>query len=262
MIDMFSLKNKTILVFGGAGYLATPISKSITKAGANLIIADINEARGQALAKELQTQYPDSKITAAGSVDTDNSDAVDGYFQKIKEDFQHLDGMVCAISPKLGGAVDELTPELINKHFKKHVTPMFILARAARKLMRDSGSIVLFSSMYGSVAPNPDAYILPMEPNPIAYGMCKAAINQMVKYLAVTWGMENIRVNAIAPGPFPNPANSVNDQAFIERLARKTPMKRVGKQHEIAGTVIYLLSSESSYVTGQNIAVNGGWNIW
>jgi NAD(P)-dependent dehydrogenase (short-subunit alcohol dehydrogenase family) len=84
----------------------------------------------------------------------------------------------------------------------------------------------------------------------------------MVKYLAVSWGPENIRVNAVAPGPFPNQNLSNNDEAFVERLAQKTPMKRVGRQHEMTGAVIYLLSSESSYVTGQNIAVNGGWNIW
>ena len=259
---MFSLKGKNILVFGGAVYLATPISKSIMESGGNLIIADFAKTRAQALAKELQSQAPNSKIIATDAVNTNNSISVDEYFQKIVKEFGHLDGMVCAICPPLGGTVDELTSELMNEHFIQHVTPMFILARAAKKLMQNDGSIILFSSMYGSVAPNPDAYIPPMEANPMAYGMCKAAINQMVKYLAVTWGPENIRVNAVAPGPFPNPNLPDNDKGFVERLAQKTPMKRVGRQHEITGSIIYLLSSESSYVTGQNIAVNGGWNIW
>jgi len=259
---MFSLKNKNILVFGGAGYLATPISKSIVESGGNLIIADLDLERAKILAKELNSQYPGSKVIALKAVDTNSFDDVDTYFQKIKKDFQFLDGMVCAISPRLGGSVDKLTAEQMNKHFEKHVTPMFILARAAKRLMESGGSIVLFSSMYGSVAPNPEVYFPPMEINPIAYGMCKAAINQMVKYLAVTWAEENIRVNAVSPGPFPNPSSPTNDNDFIERLAQKTPMKRVGKQHEIAGSIIYLLSAESSYVTGQNIAINGGWTIW
>ena len=259
---MFSLKEKNILVFGGAGYLATPISKSIVESGGNLIIADFAEERAQNLAKELESKYPDSKVIANGTVNTDDPEAVKRYFQKVSDEFGHLDGMVCGICPPLGGTVDELSAKLMNEHFMKHVTPMFILARAAKNLMRNEGSIILFSSMYGSVSPNPDAYIPPMDPNPIAYGMCKAAINQMVKYLAVTWGQENIRVNAVAPGPFPNPSSPANDEGFVGRLAQKTPMKRVGRQHEMAGSVIYLLSSESSYVTGQNIAVNGGWNIW
>lgn len=258
---MFALKGKNILFFGGAGYLGTPTSGAIAEAGANLIIADFDEPGAKALAAELQVKAPDSKIIATGKVDTDDSATVDEYFQKIAEEFQHLDGMVCAIYPPLAGMIDELTSEQMNEHFMKHVTPMFILTRAAKKLMKNNGSIVLFSSMYGSVAPDPDIYIPPMEPNPIAYGMCKAAINQMVKYLAVSWGKENIRVNAVAPGPFPDP-DFQKDKDFIERLAQKTPMKRVGRQSEMAGSVIYLLSSESSYVTGQNIAADGGWNIW
>ena len=259
---MFSLKNKNIIVFGGAGYLGTPISESIVESGGNLIIADFAESRAHTLAEKLKKEYPDAEITATGAVDTDNTEAVNKYFKAIRNKFGNLDGMVCAISPGLGGTVDELSAELMNKHFIKHVTPMFILARAAKNLMQDNGSIILFSSMYGSVAPNPDAYVPPMKPNPITYGMCKAAINQMVKYLAVSWGSENIRVNAVAPGPFPNPGTPVNDEGFLDRLAQKVPMKRVGRQHEMAGTVIYLLSSESSYVNGQNIAVNGGWDIW
>ncbi len=259
---MFSLKKKNIIVFGGAGYLSTPISRAVVERGGNLIIADYAEERAQTLAKNLRDQFPESNIIVTGAVNIDSQAAVDGYFLKIEQEFGHLDGMVCAICPPLGGTVEGLTIELMNEHFSRHITPMFILTRAARKLMKDSGSIVLFSSMYGSVAPYPDAYVPPMEPNPMAYGMCKAAINQMVKYLAVTWGPENIRINAVAPGPFPHHDLQKKEQGFIERLSNKAPMKRIGKQHEMTGTVIYLLSSESSYVTGQNIAVNGGWNIW
>ncbi len=259
---MFSLKGKNIIIFGGAGYLSTPLSKSVVEAGGNLIIADYAEDRAQALAKEIQAKNPDGKVIATGAVNTDSQADVDAYFSRIKDEFGHLDGMVCAIYPPLVGTIDELTPELMNDNFSGHVTAMFMLTRAAKKLMRDEGSIVLFSSMYGSVAPNPNAYPSPINPNPLAYGMCKAAINQMVKYLAVTWGTENIRVNAVAPGPFPSPAQQKNDPEFINRLADKTPMKRIGKQHEIVGTVTYLLCSESSYVTGQNLAVNGGWDIW
>ena len=84
----------------------------------------------------------------------------------------------------------------------------------------------------------------------------------MVKYLAVAWAPRNIRVNAIVPGPFPFPSSQEEDPAFIERLASKVPLGRIGKQGEIAGTAIYLCSDEASYVTGQHIVVDGGWTIW
>ena len=84
------------------------------------------------------------------------------------------------------------------------LTGTFVLARAAARAMPAGGSIVLFASMYGLVAPDPRVYHPPMNPNPIEYGAGKAAIVQMTRYLAAAWGPRGIRVNAVAPGPFPN----------------------------------------------------------
>ena len=127
---------------------------------------------------------------------------------------------------------------------------------------KGKGSIVLFSSMYGSVSPDPRIYEQPMNVNPVEYGVGKAGIVQMTRYMAVHWGKKNVRCNCISPGPFPNPVIQEKNPQFIERLANKVPMGRVGRQEEVAGAVTFFLSDASSFITGQNLFIDGGWTIW
>jgi NAD(P)-dependent dehydrogenase (short-subunit alcohol dehydrogenase family) len=98
--------------------------------------------------------------------------------------------------------------------------------------------------------------------NPPDYGAAKAGVMQLVRYQAVMWGPKKVRVNAIVPGPFPNGANYKGEEAFLDRLAKKVPMGRVGKSHEVAGAAVFLASDASSFVTGTQIVVDGGWTAW
>jgi NAD(P)-dependent dehydrogenase (short-subunit alcohol dehydrogenase family) len=124
------------------------------------------------------------------------------------------------------------------------------------------GSIVLTSSMYGNIAPKPDIYHFPMEPNPLDYGVCKAGVQAMARYFCAMWGREGIRCNSLSPGPFPHDQLRKSEPGFIERLASRTPAQRVGRREEIAGPAVFLLSDASTYVNGQNLLVDGGWTAW
>lgn len=258
--ELFSLKDKKVLFVGGAGYLASPIVDCIAADGAKLVIADFNEENANKKAKELSDKYK-TDITGI-KLDAGNIDSIAEAFKTVKEKLSGLDVLVSGISGPCVPDFDKLTADEMNRHFSTHVTGNFIIAREAEKLMNDGGSMVIFSSMYGEVSPDPRVYIPPMQPNPVEYGVAKSAINQLVRYLAVKWGNKNIRVNGVAPGPFPNAANYNGEEDFIERLNQKTPMGRVGRQDEMTGSVIFLASNASSYVTGQIVSVNGGWNIW
>jgi len=150
------------------------------------------------------------------------------------------------------------------KTFDLALTPAFVLCRALSERMkvRGSGSIVLFSSMYGLVAPDPRIYHAPMTPNPIDYGASKAAILQLARYLAVHYGPTGIRFNCVTPGPFPNPGIQKTAPSFITDLAKKTALNRIGQNTEIVGPTLFLLSDSASFVTCQSLVVDGGWTIW
>ena len=122
--------------------------------------------------------------------------------------------------------------------------------------------MVIFSSMYGRVAPDPRVYVPPMAPNALEYGVSKAGLEQMIRYLAVAWASDGVRINGIALGPFPNPQVQAGHPDFVERLSQKVPLGRIGRAEEAIGPVLFLASEAASYVTGQTLAVDGGWTAW
>lgn len=134
-----------------------------------------------------------------------------------------------------------------------------------RKMIADGtrGSIINISSMYGTVAPDRRLYEGKSAFNPITYGVAKAALDAMTRYVASFWGEHGIRCNSVAPGSFPNQEgdsyNATRDEEFLARLERKTTLGRVGHPRDLIGVVRLLLSDESAYITGQVIGVDGGW---
>jgi len=126
----------------------------------------------------------------------------------------------------------------------------------------NTSSIVNISSMYGSVAPNPEIYGKSKLDNPPYYGAAKAALEQYSKYAAVNLAKYNIRVNTISPGPFPSPTIIKKNKNFIKNLKAKNPLKTIGKPKDLITSILFLCSANSNFITGINIPVDGGWKIW
>lgn len=255
----FNFSNKVVLVAGGAGYLGTPTCQMFADQGATVVIADCAMERAESVAAEI--------VSGGGKATAVRLDVGDERSAKTAVDgtvstYGRLDVLVNATFKSIGKSVDELTGEEFDQANQVNITGAFLLAREAARVMTSGGSIVLFSSMYGLVSPDPRTYHPPMNPNPIEYGAAKAAIVQMTKYLAVAWGNKGIRVNAVAPGPFPQTTVQEEHPAFVQRLVEKVPMGRIGRHNEIAGTVVFLASDESSYMSGQTLSVDGGWTAW
>ena len=259
MNPWYSLAGKTIWVTGGAGYLGTPITAALDAECAKVVCFD--------LAGKAEALVAEKKLTRTVPVTLDVNDAA-GLPAAIETQVARHgvpDGVVhLAFASSSGKRLEQLAAEEFQRTFDFALTPIFVLCRTLAEKMkaRGSGSIVLFGSMYGLVAPDPRIYHAPMAPNPIDYGASKAAVLQMARYLAVHYGPAGVRFNCVTPGPFPNPTVQKNHLTFIADLNRKTALNRVGQNAEIVGPTLFLLSDSASYVTGHSLVVDGGWTSW
>ena len=260
-VKRFDLTGKVALVVGGAGYLGSSICRGLAEHGAHVIIADINES----LARETADLLNNDKLSAESiHMDLSDEDSVKTAIDRIIDRHGNLDIVVNCAFYYTGKSFEEMSMADWEKGMRISLSGAFVLSREASRVMaaQGSGSIIQFSSMYGNVAPDPGIYAPDLKVNPIDYGAAKAGISQMTRYLAVMLAPKGVRVNSIAPGPFPDPRGQGGKDAFVKRLSDKVPMGRLGKAEEIVGAVVFLASDAASFVTGAEIVVDGGWTAW
>jgi NAD(P)-dependent dehydrogenase (short-subunit alcohol dehydrogenase family) len=254
-----SLADKTVWVTGGAGYLGSAITAELDAQGAKVLCCDLpGRAAAFTAEKRLQRTLP---------IDLDVSDVAGAPMAIARLVEQHglPDGFVhLPTASSKGVFLSELPLADFRRTFDVALTPTFVFCRelAERMKARGSGSFVLFASMYGMVAPDPRIYEAPMRPNPVDYGAAKAALIQLTRYLATYYGADGLRFNCVTPGPFPNPKVQAADPRFITELGRKTALGRIGRNHEIAGPTLFLLTDSASFVTGHSLVVDGGWTLY
>lgn len=254
-----SLSGRSIWVVGGAGHLGSAIVAALDAAGARVACADL-PGRAEALVAERGLAS-----TAAWPLDLTQGDALPAEVERAAARHGEPDGLVLlAFASSAGQTLAKLTPDEFQRTLERGLVPAFSLSRlvADRMRARGAGSVVLFASMYGQVAPDPRIYPEPLTPNPIDYGASKAALLQMCRYLAVHYGPSGVRFNCVTPGPFPNPAVQQAHPEFVRNLAARTALGRIGRNDEVVGPTLFLLSDDSSYVTGHSLVVDGGWTTW
>lgn len=256
---LFDLSEKVVLVAGGAGYLGQALCLALAEQGASVMVADLALKRAETLAADIVARGGKARAMELDvAAEASSQAAVD----RTVAEYGRLNALVNATFFSVGKTLDDLSAEEFDRANRVNLTGAFLLARAAARVLPPGGSIILFASMYGLVAPDPRVYHAPMNPNPIEYGVGKAGVIQMAKYLAVAWGPRGIRVNAIAPGPFPSSAVQAEHPEFVQRLAGKVPLGRIGRPEEIAGTVAFLAADASAYLNGATLSVDGGWTAW
>ncbi|WP_417310982.1 SDR family NAD(P)-dependent oxidoreductase [Devosia sp.] len=258
---MFALNGRNVLVTGGAGYLGTPVCLLLKAQGANVIIADRDADRLDATQKAVAAA-PGAGSVASLPLDMADEGSILQCVAAAEAAFGGLHGLVVATAFNSGKSFDALDAETFDFANQINLIGSFILGRAAAEAMGSGGSIVYYSSMYGVVSPNPGDYPDGMAPNAIEYGVGKAGLNQMVRYMAGHYGRRNIRVNALFPGPFPHAAVEKSFPEFVAGLAERTMLGRIGRQDETAGAAVFLISDAASYITGQLLGVDGGWTAW
>jgi NAD(P)-dependent dehydrogenase (short-subunit alcohol dehydrogenase family) len=262
MIDkLFRLDGCTAFVSGAAGHLGRSMARVLGKAGSHVILNGRQPKRLESFAAELKAA---GLSCECAGFDMADFDAVRRFFGGCKR----LDVLVnnaIAMTPKPFAALE---PDDFAQTYMSSVTAAFEAARAALPALRRAvgaageARIVNIASMYGAVAPDKRIYAKPEQASPFHYGPAKAGLLQLTRHLAAELAPEKIRVNALIPGPFPQPKIAEDDPAFAARLAAKTMLGRLGKPEEIAGPLLFLSTPASSYVTGAALAVDGGWTAW
>ncbi len=259
MNPALTLQGKTVWITGGAGYLGSVITRELDAQCTKVICIDL-PGRAEALVREHALAR-----TVPLSLDVNDAAALPAAIDAVIATHGVPDGVAhLAFASSSGHTLETLPAAEFQKTLDLAVTPTFVLCRALAEKMkpRGTGSIVLFSSMYGVVSPDPRIYRDPLKPNPIDYGAGKAALLQLARYLAVHYGPSGLRFNCVTPGPFPNPAAQKAYPAFVDDLSKKTALNRIGTNQEIVGPVLFLLSDSASFVTGHSLAVDGGWTAW
>jgi len=253
------LKDKLIWIIGGAGYLGTPITIALDRSCGKSVCVDLLDK-----AQKLVEQKGLAK-THAETCDLSQLDKLGTFINSLFLKHGVPDGVInLAFASSSGKTLDALDSDDFAHTMNGGLCSSFLLGRAVADRMKDEkgGSVVLISSMYGMVSPDPMMYAAPMTPNPIDYGVSKAGILQMMRYFAVHYGASGVRFNCITPGAFTNLQTQASNPDFVERQCAKIPLHRVGIAEEMVGPALFLLSDISSYVTGHSLVVDGGWTAW
>lgn len=255
--QLFDMTGKTVLITGASGHLGRSLSAALAEAGATIVVAsrDISRARATAAALPGDVQHFSVEL------DQLNEESVNSGFNAAVDAAGQIDVLIN--NGQQGHAMDvtDVTAEAFSQDLQ-NATGYFLLARRLRDhvVSRDSsGSIVMIGSMYGVVGSYPDAYEDICAASPVQYHTLKGGIIHMTRHLAVYWAKDNVRVNCLSPGPFPGEAAPAE---MVERLKTKSPMARMGQPEELKGAVLLLASQAGSYITGQNLLVDGGWTAW
>jgi gluconate 5-dehydrogenase len=236
------------------------MSTALAEAGATLAVTSRDEAR----ASEFAATLPGEGHIGLGFAQ-DDGEAIPAFVAEVVERLGRVDILVNNAYGGTAPDIEDATAEDFDRAYHTGVTAYFLLAREVARHLRARGapgSIVNIASMYGVVASYPEAYTGFGINSPPTYHGLKGGLVHLTRHLAVYWAKDAIRVNSICPGPFPSPKVQASMPAFIERLTTKVPLGRIGAPHELKGLVVLLASEAGSYITGQNILVDGGWTAW
>jgi len=259
---MFNLENKSILLTGATGHLGREISHGLASMGAIVHVNSRSENDCLELVEEIQ-DMGFKAISAPFDV------TVEQNIIKYASSINQLDVLINNAQPAGAGGnmLSSSNDNYINSYNASVVASSNLIRLLKPKFdqaVEGNGyaSIINIASMYGIVSPDIRIYESEESINPPFYGAAKAALIQLTKYAACEFAKNNIRVNCISPGPFPSAIAQSELPEMVSKIISKVPMNRIGLPSELLGPIAFLASDASSFITGINIPVDGGWTAW
>ena len=258
--QLFDLRGKTALVTGGGGWLGSAFCEAMAEAGATVVVSSRDVARAERAAAGLARNNVSGHFGVA--LDQTDPDSIRAGFQKSVELTGRIDVLINNGLDPVGNDLTDIQFEDFARHQANNAA-YFELARLVRDdAVRRSAraSVINIGSMYGQVASYPRAYENICSASSVAYHTLKGGTIHLTRHLAIYWAKDDIRVNCLSPGPFPNPDSAPPE--MVRRLNAHVPLGRMGHPSELKGAAVFLASDAASYVTGQNLTVDGGWTAW
>jgi len=269
MKDIFNLENKVAVITGGLGQLGTQYALTLAKRGVKIAILDVfSNSKNNDL-----NNFINKKIIKIYTCNITSKKEVNECYQTIFDDFGTPDILInnAALdsppnaSVKENGPFEDYPVSSLDSILKVNIQGAFICCQVFGKEMalKGGGRIINIASIYGIGSPVQDIYEYKrlngdMWIKPAAYGMSKAALINLTKYLATYWAKKGINVNSISPaGVFNN-----QDSEFLNEYTKRIPIGRMANENELNGAIVYLSSEASSYTTGINLIIDGGWTSW
>ena len=267
-VDLFSLSGKVALVTGGAGILGQHFCLALAGRGAAVAVVDLAEDRAEAVAAEIRA----AGGRAVGlACDVTDPVAVEGVVRRVVDEFDRIDILLNNAVTKgrnlddFFTAYEAFTLEVWREIMAVNIDGMFLVSQAVGRRMveQKSGSVIQSSSIYGILGVDKRIYegsnYLGRQINtPAVYAASKAAVVGLTRYLAAYWADAGIRVNTVTFGGI----ESGQNETFKQRYGARVPLGRMGQPDELIGAILYLASDASSYVTGQNLVIDGGLSAW
>ena len=271
--EKFDLRGRVAVVTGGVGLLGTEFCRTLAEAGAAVAVVDLNESASQAVAESLTNSGYQS---LALRTDITQPESVNAAVDTLLSAFGRIDVLVnsAALDPKFDpeavdkgitpGAFEDYPLDLWNAALNVNLTGMFLMTQACVRPMLErgkKGSIINICSTYGLNGPDQRIYVkdgLRVAFKPVYYTVTKAGVMGFTKYLAAYYAETEIRVNALTPGGVFNN----HEDYFVKNYSAKTILGRMAKKDEMNGALLFLASDASSYMTGNNLVVDGGWTAW
>ncbi len=267
---IYNLKNKVAIITGGNGQLGIQYTQALVQAGVKVAIFDKSQKIHPTL-KKLKTTHPHTlkvyRLDITSKVQVTKA-------LKVLESFwgtPHILINNAALDSPPGANPTE------NESFENYslkswqsvldvnLTGTFVCCQVIGTSLarKKRGSIINISSTYGLVSPNQNIYKYRAKlgtpfVKPVSYSATKSAILNLTRYLATYWAKNNVRVNTLSPGGVFNN----QDEQFLKNYTQLVPMGRMAKENELNGAILFLASDASSYMTGANLIIDGGWTAW